>query len=248
MGERKSAMDRKFINREQGVETKPEIKDKMSAEDGIKIKEIMSEPKQTQESPTRNLKAEIESLKAARQRLTQATAAKESGTVPEVQRLPPVKSNIKKSSDNFDSLVDKLNNLKKGMTNSGLGGAGSVKAGAVLPNKIAAPKSSNNSAASKIKMPNVAPQSKKDPMRSIAQTQNKDIKDLKMKEAHAHFGNQMIKFDTNGQWDLEKRCWEGYEPVPGKEAYSDNSCRPVKKKSKNKVDRLKTIKNRRTDG
>jgi hypothetical protein len=235
MGERKSAMDRKFINREQGAEAKPELKDKMSAEDGIKIKEIMSEPKQTQENPTRNLKAEIDSLKAARQRLSQATAAKESGAVPEVQRLPPVKSNIKKSSDNFDSLVDKLNNLKKGMVNSGLGGVGSVKAGAVLPNKISIPKSSNNSAASKVKIPNVAPQSKKDPMRSIAQTQNKDIKDLKMKEANAHFDNQVIKYDANGQWNLEKRCWEGYEPVPGKKAYSEDSCRPVKKKkSKNK--------------
>ena len=29
------------------------------------------------------------------------------------------------------------------------------------------------------------------------------------------------------------RCWEGYEPVPGKEPYSDDSCRPKKsKKSK----------------
>lgn len=230
MGERKSAMDRKLINREQGVEAKPQVKEKMSAEDGIKIKEIMAEPKQTQESPARNLKAEIDSLKAARQRLSQATAAKESGTVPEVQRIPSVKPNIKKSSDNFDSLVDKLNSLKKGMMNSGLGGAGSVKAGAVLPNKISIPKSSNNSAASKIKMPGVALQSKKDPMRSIAQTQNKDIKDLKMKEAHAQFGGQVVKFEDNGQWNLEKRCWEGYEPVPGKKAYSDNSCRPIKKK------------------
>jgi hypothetical protein len=234
MGDRKSAMDRKLINREQGTEArpqaKPEYKNTISTEDAINIKQIMAEPKQTQENPTRNLKAEIDSLKAARQRLSQATAARESGTVPEVQRLPPVKSNIKKSSDNFDSLVGKLNNLKKGMTNSGLGGAGSVKAGAVLPNKIAIPKSSNNSAASKIKMPSVAPQSKKDPMRSIAQLQNKDIKDLKMKEAHAQFGGQVIKFEDNGQWDLEKRCWEGYEPVPGKKAYSDNSCRPIKKK------------------
>jgi hypothetical protein len=38
----------------------------------------------------------------------------------------------------------------------------------------------------------------------------------------------------NGQWSLEKwnvekRCWEGYEPVPGKEPYEKGSCRPVKK-------------------
>ena len=36
--------------------------------------------------------------------------------------------------------------------------------------------------------------------------------------------------------ELEKaaRCWEGYEPVPGKEAYSEDSCRPKKSKKKEK--------------
>lgn len=37
----------------------------------------------------------------------------------------------------------------------------------------------------------------------------------------------------------QARCWEGYEPVPGKPAYSDNSCRPVgskKKKEKQAID------------
>lgn len=29
--------------------------------------------------------------------------------------------------------------------------------------------------------------------------------------------------------DLVKRCWEGYEPTPGKKAYSKGSCRPIKK-------------------
>jgi hypothetical protein len=28
---------------------------------------------------------------------------------------------------------------------------------------------------------------------------------------------------------MEKRCWEGYEPTPGKKAYSEDSCQPVKK-------------------
>lgn len=33
----------------------------------------------------------------------------------------------------------------------------------------------------------------------------------------------------NGQWNLiEKRCWEGYEPTPGKEPYEDGSCKPKK--------------------
>ena len=30
------------------------------------------------------------------------------------------------------------------------------------------------------------------------------------------------------------RCWEGYEPVPGKEPYSEDSCRPKGKKAKKK--------------
>jgi len=34
---------------------------------------------------------------------------------------------------------------------------------------------------------------------------------------------------SNGQWQLEKRCWEGYKPVPGKKAYSKGSCEPIKK-------------------
>ena len=144
-----------------------------------------------------------------------------------------------------DSLVKKLILLKealeKSMNNSGLGGAGSVKAGAVLPSRaLRVPKPGNNSLASKVKIPSVAPQSKKDPIKSIQQVQNKDIKDLKMKEAHAKFG-EVMKTLPNGQWslgkgqeerdgDLEKRCWEGYKPTPGKKAYSDDSCQPIKKK------------------
>lgn len=249
MGERKGAMERKFINREQGADPKPELKNKIDAEQISAIKDTVGKPKKSvtstsadydkfkTPSPEDRIVSQIKSgspqekiaaLKAARQKLMGSS----SQPGPSAPQITP---EVKKSSDNFDSLVDKLNNLKKGMANSGLGGFGSVKAGAVLPNKISIPKSSNNSAASKVKIPNVAPQSKKDPMRSIAQTQNKDIKDLKMKEANAHFDNQVIKYDTNGQWNLEKRCWEGYEPVPGKKAYSEDSCRPVKKKkSKNK--------------
>lgn len=29
-----------------------------------------------------------------------------------------------------------------------------------------------------------------------------------------------------GRFRIEKRCWEGYEPVPGKKPYSEDSCRP----------------------
>lgn len=130
-----------------------------------------------------------------------------------------------------DSLVKKLILLKealeKTMNNSGLGGPGSVKAGAVLPNKtFKVNKPGHNSMASKVKIPSVAPESKKDPIKSIQQVQNKDIKDLKMKEAQAKFG-EVIKALPNGQWALDKgRCWEGYEPTPGKKPYEKDSCKP----------------------
>lgn len=39
-----------------------------------------------------------------------------------------------------------------------------------------------------------------------------------------------LSCSENGQWDIkkwnmEKRCWEGYEPTPGKEAHEDGSCK-----------------------
>lgn len=45
---------------------------------------------------------------------------------------------------------------------------------------------------------------------------------------------EQCKLYKNGQWSLEKwnmekRCWEGYEPTPGKEPYDKGSCQPVKK-------------------
>lgn len=87
----------------------------------------------------------------------------------------------------LDICEDKLD---KSMSNSGLGGVGSVRSGnAVLPNKTAKPKMSNNSKSSKIKIPSVGQPSKKDPLKSIQQTHNKDVKDIKMKEALANVPN-----------------------------------------------------------
>jgi hypothetical protein len=45
---------------------------------------------------------------------------------------------------------------------------------------------------------------------------------------------EQCKLSKNGQWSLEKwnmekRCWEGYEPTPGKKPYDEGSCQPVKK-------------------
>jgi hypothetical protein len=33
---------------------------------------------------------------------------------------------------------------------------------------------------------------------------------------------------------MEKRCWEGYKPTPGKKPYSEGSCQPIKKEEKEK--------------
>lgn len=49
--------------------------------------------------------------------------------------------------------------------------------------------------------------------------------------------SEMVKADPNcsctkctiAKSELEKRCWDGYEPVPGKKPYSKGSCRPTKK-------------------
>jgi hypothetical protein len=92
--------------------------------------------------------------------------------------------------------------LEKGMDNSGLGGVGSVKAGAVKPSISKMPKPGNNSPTLSV---NVSQPSKKNPMKQAEQTQNKDIKDVKMKEAQAHMkGPTMVKFEKNGQWSLNK--------------------------------------------
>lgn len=89
----------------------------------------------------------------------------------------------------MEDLIKKLKELKelleKGMNNVGLGGPGSIKAGLVLPTLSKLPKAGNNSVAGKVKIPNTTPTSKKSPVKSAEQTQNKDIKDLKMKEAQA---------------------------------------------------------------
>lgn len=56
---------------------------------------------------------------------------------------------------------------------------------------------------------------------------------------------EKINFYLNGQWCLEKRCWEGYKSVPGKRAYSEGSCEPVKKDEDAKIAPQKS-KNRKT--
>lgn len=40
---------------------------------------------------------------------------------------------------------------------------------------------------------------------------------------------KMGKSADSEEKKMDKRCWEGYEPTPGKKPYSKGSCRPVKK-------------------
>lgn len=115
----------------------------------------------------------------------------------------------------IESIRKKLEELKKGMRNAGIGGKGAVKAGATLPsinNKM--PKPGHNSLSTKIGIPGVGQSSKKNPVKSAEQTQNKDIKDMKMKEAQAALkakAPEMIKFEKNGQWSITKSNYTGYD-------------------------------------
>lgn len=121
--------------------------------------------------------------------------------------------NEARKSDNLEKKLKELKELlEKNMSNKGLGGPGSIKAGAVLPSiNTMTPKVGNNS-----KTPSVNPAqpSKKNPVKQAEQVQNKDIKDIKMKEAQATLAlkkdEEVIKFDENGQWSLDKSGYKGY--------------------------------------
>jgi hypothetical protein len=114
------------------------------------------------------------------------------------------------------------------MKQGGLGGSGSVKAGAVLPSINKLPKPGNNSNTVKVGMPGIKQASKKDPMKSAEQTQNKDIKDIKLKEAQSVLKKpEMVKFEKNGQWSLAK----------------DNSVKP---KGENIYDEVANLKRKQT--
>lgn len=47
---------------------------------------------------------------------------------------------------------------------------------------------------------------------------------------------------------MEKRCWEGYKPVPGKKPYSKGSCAPIKKKEEKPFHGYNPKKHARTGG
>ena len=88
--------------------------------------------------------------------------------------------------EELEKKLKAIKELLKGMNNAGLGGTGSVKSGAVLPSLPKTPKvGGNNSLAGKVKIPGMAAPSKVNPVKSAEQTHNKDIKDIRMKEAQA---------------------------------------------------------------
>lgn len=114
---------------------------------------------------------------------------------------------------NKRTLRERLEEFKKAMKQGGLGGTGSVKGGAVLPSINKMPKPGNNSQATKMGIPGLKQTTKKNPLKSAEQTQNKDIKDMRMKEAKATLQAkvpEMIKFEKNGQWSIEKSGYKGY--------------------------------------
>ncbi|CAB4124709.1 hypothetical protein UFOVP53_24 [uncultured Caudovirales phage] len=110
-----------------------------------------------------------------------------------------------------ENLLEIKDLLEKGMNNAGIGGPGAVKGGAVLPSISKLPKPGNISTAGKVKIPGQASATKKNPINVAEQTHNKDIKDIKMKEAHANLVMQKsdeVSIADNGQWSLSKAAKE----------------------------------------
>lgn len=142
--------------------------------------------------------------------INQMSRRKEAGVAKLINRESKVKKTLR----------EKLEDLKKGMKQGGIGGAGSIKAGASLPsiNKLSKP--GHVSIAGKTGIPGIGQPSKKNPIKSAEQTHNKDIKDIKMKEAQAAMGKkapQMIKFEKNGQWSFgtaSSQAAVGYDDAP----------------------------------
>jgi hypothetical protein len=80
-----------------------------------------------------------------------------------------------------------------------------------------------------MKSKNTGSEGKKDPDSRI----NKSLRKWNCKCGEAH--DNLFEKLACAVKEAKGRCWEGYEPVPGKEAYSEDSCRPKgEKKDKEK--------------
>jgi hypothetical protein len=114
------------------------------------------------------------------------------------------KTILRRGLKKTQEIREKLEEFKKAMKQGGLGGPGSVKAGAMLPSMPKMPKPGHNSIASSTGIPGIKQPSKKNPIKSAEQTQNPDIKDMKMREAQEMLTKpSVLKFDDNGQWSLD---------------------------------------------
>jgi len=90
-------------------------------------------------------------------------------------------------NDKIKKLEELIKNLKS-----------SVQSSAVLPS-IKQPKLQGiKTPTSQTQIPNVAPQSKKNPVKQAEQIKNKDIKDMKMREAR-----EALNINKSGQWSIE---------------------------------------------
>jgi len=129
----------------------------------------------------------------------------------------------------MDELKDKLLKLKEGlakaMKQGGIGGKGAVKLGAILPTiksvTTAGKPGGNNSKTPSL---GITQPSKKNPVKQAEQIQNKDLKDIKMKDAQAQIKAQpMVKFEKNGQWSIEKSGYKGYKPEDNARRKANNT-------------------------
>jgi hypothetical protein len=88
-----------------------------------------------------------------------------------------------------------------------------------------------------------------DPFKMVGRPLSKNLRknnpgfDKSFREYHGKFKEPLsLPYAGPPQANVKQgsgRCWEGYEPVPGKEAYSEDSCRPKTEKKKPNADKEK---------
>jgi hypothetical protein len=107
---------------------------------------------------------------------------------------------MNKVLDMLGELEELVKNLKPGTVEGGRA-MPSIKAATPTP-KLPKPTTSTP------KIPGVRPPSKVNPVKSAQQTQNKDIKDIKLKEAQSALAakpmakSETVSFNENGQWSI----------------------------------------------
>ena len=105
--------------------------------------------------------------------------------------------------DNLEQIIHRIRDLVKSLKPGTVAGGRNMPTITQPTSNIKAP-SSPKVSVKPPKMPGVSPESKVNPIKSAEQTQNKDIKDIKMKEAQSVLKiKPMVKVDSKtGQWSL----------------------------------------------